>query len=220
MRPDDNSSTGRGQYALVGVAVIVAFLAGLFLGRGSDSETETPRKAPAPVTSPDEQIVNGVPVGYARTKEGAVEAATNFTRVMASVPDDDDAYLAAAETMAAPDWKEDARRLAQNGLRFLRDRYGDGGSFTFSPLRYRVIDYSDDSASIAVWGVTVASGPKIRGLEESWLTGTLELVWIDDWRLAGQSSETGPTPELLQTQDGVSADALGDFQEYNSAPSP
>jgi len=172
------------------------------------------------VTSPRE-VVNGVPVGYERTEAGAVEAATNFTRVMASVPDDADAYLAAAETMAAPDWKDDARRLAQNGLQFLRDRYGSGGAFTFSPLRYRVVEYSNDSATVAVWGVTVASGPKIRGIEESWLTGTLELVWVsNDWRLADQSSRTGPTPELLQTQDGVSVDALEGFQEYSHAPSP
>jgi hypothetical protein len=140
---------------------------------------------------------------------------------MAAVPADPDSYLAAAETMAAPQYRVEARRLAQNGLEFLQERYGTGGRFSFAPLRYRVDSYSDTEATISVWGVTVAAGPKIEGVEESWLTGTLDLVWVSgDWRLAGQTSETGPTPELLQTTDSASAAILDDFQEYNDAPTP
>ena len=206
---------------VVGTALALALLVGTWIGRGSAPENDAPPETSRGTPSTGLQVLNGVPVGYARTEEGAVQAATNFTRVMASIPTDSSGYLAAAETMAAPDFADEALALAENGLEFLRDRYGSGGSFTFAPLRYRVVSYSDSEARIEIWGVTVASGAKIDGLEESWLTGTLNLVWTaGDWRLAAQESVTGPTPELLQTQDGPSFESLENFQEYRHAPSP
>jgi hypothetical protein len=110
---------------------------------------------------------------------------------------------------------EEAEELAENGLDFLADRYGEGGSFSFVPARYRVTRYSEEAAAVELWGVTLLSGPKIRGIEESWVTGTIELVWIDgDWRVAGQASEAGPTPELLTTEDSRSVDQLDGFEEF------
>lgn len=210
------------RFWLTGIVLLVlALAAGIWMGRES-----APDPVPLPGKAQPESVaegseVNGVPVGYPHTEMGAVEAATNFTRVMASVPDDSSAYLAAAETMAAPSYRADARRLAENGLEFLRDRYGTGGRFSFAPLRYRVLSYTGGAAKVSVWGVTVASGPKTEGIEESWLTGTLDLTWVSgDWRLAGQASETGPTPELLQTSDSGGASILDGYQEYENAPTP
>jgi hypothetical protein len=222
MREHSLDSTGAWRRRLLAaVAVALTLLVGLWIGRSSGPGTDAPQDAPEQTPSSGPEVVNGVPVGYPRTEQGAIQAATNFTRVMASVPEDASEYLAAAETMAAPEFLNDARRLAQNGIEFLRDRYGDGGSFSFAPLQYRVVGYSDSEATIQVWGVTVASGPKIQGIEESWLTGTLKLVWVnDDWRLSAQESVTGPTPELLQTSDGEGLPSLDNFREYEHAPSP
>lgn len=207
---------------VVTILVLLALVAGLWIGRRSAPGPDSPPVTTSPPRSGGERrLVNGVRLGYPRSQEGAVEAATNFTRVMASVSAAREDYVAAVETMAAPDWRMEARRLAENGLDFVQDRYGAGGSFSFAPVRYRVVSYTDSEATIDVWGVTVASGPKIPGIEESWLTGTLDLSWISgDWRLTGQQSETGPTPELVRTKDGVTADALSSFEEYEHAPSP
>ncbi len=205
-----------------GGLLLVVLLAGIWIGRelAPDADERLPRSTPTQLPT-ESRAVNGVPVGYLRTKQGAVQAATNFTRVMAAVSDDADAYVAAADTMAASEWAAEARRLAHNGLEFFRERYGTGGSFTFAPVRYRLVSYSDTEATVGVWGVTVASGPKIQGIEESWLTGTLDLVWVSgDWRLAGQTSVTGPTPELLQATESVAAAGLDQFEEYENAPSP
>lgn len=196
------------------VAVVVAF----FIGRASAPEAEP--GSPDRVASPlPQETINGVPVGYARSEAGAVEAATTFSRVMASASGDLNRYLGALRAMAAPDWVLEAEKLAENGFEFLRDRYGSAGSLTFVPVRYRIEAYSDSAATIQIWGVTVASGPKVPGIDESWLTGTVQLVWIEgDWRVAGQSSETGPTPELLQTGSALTKEDLEGFQELLDAP--
>ncbi len=191
---------------------------GLWIDPGESPEVANPQPVESSVGNRE---VNGVPLGYSRTERGAVEAATNFSRVLSAVPNDVTAYLAAADTMAAPEYQADARRLARNAFTFLTERYGPGGSFMFAPLRYRVASYSDAEATISVWGVTLATGDKTGGIEESWLTGTLDLVWVDgDWRISGQQSETGPTPELLQTNDSLPTEALGGFEEYTDAPRP
>lgn len=203
--------------ALLGLLVL-----GIGIWIGGALAPDAKNSSPGTELEPDRQTkVNGVPLGYPRTRAGAVEAATNFTMVMASVPDNPDEYIRAAETMAAPEWQTEARRLASNGLEFLVERYGAGGSYTFAPLRYRVDSYTEHQATVSVWGVTVASGPKVAGIEESWLTGTLDLVWThNDWRLAGQTSMTGPTPELLQTTAESTPADLKDFEEYGDAPRP
>lgn len=218
--PKDSSRYRGG--VLLAVAVLVGLLVGLWIGRASAPERDDHPSESAPDSSSTERrIVNGVPVGYERTEAGAVEAATNFTRAMASVTDDAEAYREALKTMAAPQWIGQAEEVAENGLEFLQERYGPGGSFTFSPVRYRVVNYSTTASTIQLWGVTVASGPRVEGIEESWLTATIDLVWISrDWRVSGQQSTTGPTPELLQSEDARTESSLDGFEEYRHAPAP
>lgn len=200
------------------LVLVVAFL----IGRGTGADKENHQAPKSSVAEPEPQrSINGVPVGYSRTAEGAIEAATNFTRVMASALENPDDYRTVLLTMAAPSWVSEAEQIADNGLRFFKERYGPGGTSTFSPLRYRVESYSKERATIKLWGVTVATGPKIDGIEESWLTGTVEVSWVSgDWRITDQSSEPGPTPELLQSGGNLSPGALDGFKDYPRAPRP
>lgn len=202
--------------------VLLAVGVGIWMGRASaPEEKSSPPEFDSDPAPGAREVINGVQVGYERTEAGAVEAATNFARAMASVSRDVEAYRRAIRTLAAPDWRDDAEKLAANSVDFLTERYGLNGSFTFSPVRYRVSSFSNGGATVEVWGVTVASGPKVSGIEESWLTASLELIWVEgDWRVAGESSEAGPTPELLQTRDQRLADELEGFKEYQYAPSP
>lgn len=172
-------------------------------------------------TSPRAQeVVNGVPLGYERTEEGAVLAATAFARVMSAASADVDRYRSAMETLAAASWRNRAQELAANGSEFVRDRYGVESSIVFVPIRYRVAEYSADRATIEIWGVTLATGPKVNGMEESWVTGTIQLTWTGDWRVAGGRSETGPTPELLEAEQSLPFSVLDRFEEYSGAPIP
>jgi hypothetical protein len=138
---------------------------------------------------------------------------------MTGVSGNPDQHRAAMETIAAPEWKERARELADNALAFLRDRYEDG-SASFTPVRYRVADYTEDAAVVEIWGVTLISEPKSDGIDESWVTGTIELRWVGDWRVVGGGSVIGPTPQLLQTREGAATSVLDDFEGYGYAPFP
>ena len=218
------SSRRGGRVALVVVLVLVVLGIGILIGRTLAPDRTTPG-AVAPSASPRTPeapgVINGVAVGYDRSEDGAVAAATTFAGVMSGPSGDVGAYRTAMATLAAPDWKTRADELASNAIDFLRSRYGDGGSISFQPLRYKIDHYSDNAATVRLWGVVVASGPKIPRLEESWITGTIRLSWVqDDWRVSGQDSEAGPTPHLLAGQDAASVGELNDFQEYGRAPQP
>jgi hypothetical protein len=209
---------------LLTVLVLLVLGIGILIGRSLEPDRAAPRVV-APSASPriteGSDVINGVAVGYDRSEDGAVAAATTFAGVMSGPSGDVGAYRAAMGTLAAPDWKARADELASNAISFLRSRYGDGGSISFQPIRYKVDHYSDDAATVQLWGVVVATGPKVQRLEESWITGTIRLSWIqDDWRVSGQDSKAGPTPRLLAGQDATPADELNDFQGYGRAPQP
>jgi hypothetical protein len=200
---------------LAGLLLVVG--AAFVIGRAtaSDSSPEQTDERDAEDGAGPSGTTNGVPVGFSQSEDGAVAAATIFARAIATIPLDTDAYKETIRTLAAPEWLSDAEALADNSLTFLVERYGQGAASTFSPIKYRIQKYSDTSATVALWGVTLGSGPKVQQPEESWVTGTIELVWVDDdWRVAGQSSSVGPTPERLNTEDELDGSELENFEEY------
>ena len=199
---------------LVVVAVVIALLLGIWIGRAlAPAQEEASPSAP----SPDERQLGEHP----QTEEGAVAAATEFSRLIADVSTDEDQYRQAIRDLAAPDWMSKAEELADNTLSFLEGRYGSEGTFSFVPARYRVVEFAENAATVDLWGVSLATGPKIAGVEETWITGTLELVWTSNgWRVAGQDSATGPTPELVRAEDERAGNPLSDFQEFDHAPTP
>ena len=157
---------------------------------------------------------NGVPVGYARTEDGAAAAAREFSQVMSRFAGDEGAHRSALQTLAAPDWRDRAIQLAENNSAFLTRRYGNATS-RFVPVSYRVRSFSQEAATVSVWGVSVVGGSDVQRLEESWVTGTLRLIWIGgDWRVTGSDSDVGPTPRLMQLEDGLTFDSLKGFKEY------
>ena len=204
------------------VSILIAFGVGIVLG-GGDNGDQPSDTNPAPTASATSRpsVLNGVPVGYELSEEGAVTAATNFAQIMSGPSGDAERYRTAMQTLAAPSWSDRAVELASNAIDFAERRYGPGASIGFHPLRYKVDDYSDSAATIALWGVVVASGPKVAGVEESWVTATVQLSRVgDDWRVSGQTSTAGPTPRLLVGQDSAPVSVLDDFKEFGRAPQP
>lgn len=209
-----STNSERRPLLLVVVAVIVALLLGMWIGHG----LAPPREEASPsAPRPDAEQLSEHP----QTEEGAIAAAAEFSRVIADVSTDEDQYRQAIREVAAPDWTSKAEELADNTLSFLEERYGSEGTFSFVPARYRVVEFAQDAATVDLWGVTLATGPKIAGVEETWITGTLQLVWTSDgWRVAGQDSATGPTPELVRADDERGGNPLSDFEEFGHAPTP
>lgn len=153
-----------------------------------------------------------------RSQEGALETAAAFARTLSGAVDDVDSYMDAVLRLVAPDWESEASRLAENTLRFVANRYGPDAELSFVPIRYRVSLYTQSRAVVALWGVTVATGSKLVGIEESWVTGTIHLRWMSGrWLVVDQESQSGPTPELLGSTDDIAPSVLRDFQEYEGA---
>ena len=193
------------KWALWGFGALLLIAVGILIGRGT---------AKVEPNYPDTRDQSSSP----RTRQGAVKAAEAIARIMTGPSGDEVAYREAMESVAANEWVSRAVELAENSIVFVRDRYGVGGSITFEPIRYRLTSYSEDQATVELWGVVLGFGPKIAGVEESWITGTIELAWsVNEWKASGQSSKGGPTPESLRTEDDTSANiVLREFTELGS----
>ena len=211
--PREKWATPIGILIALGIAVL-----GFLLGRTSvdvpDSSPPDEPRSESPGPGPT-SLVNGVPVGYAASHEGAATAAYEFSRVMAAASADEADYVARLRTLAAPDWRDRAEELARNSTAFVKRQYGPGGFITFHPLRYRVVEISSEDATVEIWGVALAARTSGAAVEESWLLGEVSLSWVGgDWRVSGQTSEPGPTPRMLQSTEGPSFDRLEGFEEY------
>lgn len=209
--------TNRVAYAIVAVALLVAaFVGGRATAPDASPPLHPPTQAPpaSDVASPADSAAEASP-----TRDGAVAAATSFARIMGSITAGDAGYVEAMAAIAAPSWRDDARRLAQNGLDFVAKRYGPGGTITFEPVRYRVASFDGESATVAIWGV-VLSSPR-DGVDATWGTGTIELALVDgQWRMTGGESMPGPTPHQLEPEDSAPITTLERFSEYRRGPRP
>ena len=204
---------------IAGVAVGVALLAGAFaLGRASapptvatttpeaspaDGAPAAPGRAPAEDADPGSAqpapasgpvgVRNDVPVGYARSEDGAVAAATGYLSAIGDKRAFNRSWRETAyRTMADPATVDDLlASVAASYERIDGDLgLGDAAAYDGSilavtvPVGYRVDDYTEDRASITVWAagwVTRLSGPQLPLRAQS---STMELTWVEsDWKL-------------------------------------
>lgn len=199
---------GRGPSTGLVIAVVAALLAGLLIGRvtaGGDGEDGKPspnRKAGA-VPGPARSIA-GVPVGYARTRAGAVAAATNYLTVLSSdaVLNDgrrDAAIRAMATSSFAPTFLKQtaaANTQLERGPLGAGLRRGAPTVFQAGQLGYRVDSYSADAATVGIWNVALIGNATTVAPLVAWQTNTFQLRWAGDWKLAGYRGEDGPTPAV------------------------
>lgn len=222
------ANEARRNITVIGVLLIGVVLGvfGAFLLDGEDNEESvTPSTSAPQVQGPgpyDE--LDGVPVGYARTEEGAVAAAANFN-LLSGRDDllDLDALKRAMQTLAAPSWKSDAAKQAKNGYEYVTETYGADADLSAAVLRYDVVDFTSDHAVVSLWTVNVLSGSNRPNVDEVWGIVTIDLEWVDgDWRVGGIESSPGPAPlDLPSGQPDQPARALmEDFDEFEGAPVP
>lgn len=227
--------TGRGRGPSTGltVAVVVALLAGLLIGRltagGDDDGKSSPQggagSGPGPARS-----VDGVPTGYARTREGAVAAATNYLTVLSSdaVLNNgrrDAAIRAMADSSFAPRF---LRQTAAANAQLERGPLGAGlrgGAptvFQAGQLGYRIDSYNADAAIVSIWNVALIGNATSVAPQVAWQTNTFRLRWAGDWKLAGYRGEQGPTPALPRgtapTPPTGFVQRAGTFKGFRYAP--
>ncbi|MBW3578888.1 MAG: hypothetical protein KY462_14335 [Actinobacteria bacterium] len=197
------------------VAAVVLFGVGAAIGRatapsGPVSAAPTQdagmREPPASSDPGPSTTVGGVPVGYERSREGAVAAAANYAVVLDSPAVLDSERLASvlqrvAEEDARADLTERFTRIAallEERLSLDATTRSDAGFVMRSvPAGYRILDYSDDEATVAIWGTSVFVAAGRQAVAPAWGTTELSLRWEDgDWRVLSIDTEEGPTPPL------------------------
>jgi hypothetical protein len=178
----------------------------------------------------------GVGVGYAHSQQGAVAAAANFTRVLSSdLILDTSRRRAAIAALAAPSAKARLQKTFDQAVVPLRkglgvsDTASDGAQVLLraTPVGWRVEDYSDEKAKVAIWVTSVGGsvgGTVAAPIREGWGTTTVELRWVgDDWKLAESTTTDGPAPiadVAPPTAAGELVDKANEFKEFTYAPGP
>ncbi|MFL5795162.1 MAG: hypothetical protein ACJ77H_14360, partial [Actinomycetota bacterium] len=175
------------------LGAIVLFLGGLVVGRATmtgnpratTAATTPPAATPAPpatAAAPDgtaaasgtgavtnravgpRRQLDGVGVGYARSQEGAVAAAANFTRVLSSdLILDTGQRRAAIDVLAAPEARGRLQKTFDQAVASLRQGLGMTGPaakdaqvlLRATPVGWRVEDYGAGSAKVAIWVTSV-----------------------------------------------------------------
>lgn len=207
-------------------ALIVAGAVGRLTAPASKRVAPQIRALPAPLA---QGIAAGVPVGYARTRAGAVAAMAAYGQALADprVQLDDRrrrAVGAAVGTERYAGALEDAeavfaaRRESAVG-RALRP--GAHAVFLGLPIAYRILSYDGSRAVIKSWGVAVVASD--TGLEPraSWGTTTTTAVWAHgDWKVDDVRSEAGPVPAGTGAPSSALPfiDALAGMRALHHAP--
>jgi hypothetical protein len=244
---------------------IVLFLGGMVIGRASmtrdrDGGAATATRAPAVAATPSPTVAAtpgtaaaapaegaatkvgprrfkaGVGVGYARSQQGAVAAAANYTSVLSSdLILDTTRRRAAIDALAAPDAKARLQKIFDQAVVSLRQGLGvtggaDDGTQVLlraTPVGWRVEDYDNGAAKVAIWVTSV--GGSIGGkvpvpIREGWGTTTVTLRWAGgDWKQVESTTTDGPVP-IADVAPPTAApelvDKANEFKEFTYAPGP
>lgn len=176
---------------------------------GSAADTAGPVAQPMPSGIVPTTTSDTVPVGYPRTAKGAESAATNYV-VAFYLPSmiwaesrhrlvDD---IAAPDTLTTlKDQLDAAYKQANVGNGLSADGAAPNG-MTFiqrcAPIGVSLISDDGNTASVAVWTVTVSGlvgAGSTHPVVEAWSTETVELNWVqNDWKWVSLTSKDGPVP--------------------------
>lgn len=202
--------------AVVAITAVV-FLAGM-AARGALGDGEA-TGAQAAVVSVEDRVgpareADGIPAGFARSREGARAAGIAYTATLAQRL----LYLepheaeAAMRTVAATASSDALASKAASDLTSVREPLSQGTGATWwvvQPLAIKVEAYSGERARVSVWLVRVLSRTGVVVPQSSWLTESVDLVWErGDWRLWSSTTTPGPSPVLDGSDMPASASAL------------
>lgn len=210
-RPTRRPGDPRPRGAVLPLAALAFLLAGLVVGRATAPNGET---VEASAGSGPVRIERGVPVGHARTRDGAAAAVASYQRAFA-----DPAILRPGvmrrrlEIVASPDYVETMLAANSPGReRLARGPIGQGirhgiqTLYVGVPIGYRIESFSPRRARVLTWGFTLLGNASAVAPRAYFGLTHTDLVWLDgDWKIAGTEASFGPTPKL-QTPPGPVGD--------------
>jgi len=203
----------------IGAAVIAALallLVGTAFGRATAGSGG---RAPATVSTPQSaasvvptwavgatKMDHGVPVGYAHSREGAINAARNYDLALSATPLalDPQAYRDASAFLDVPSAREkDAARIERSlaAVAPLITAAHQGHPTRVVPfvLTTRLVSYQDDEAQVVVWGGAVFASDGVTTPQLVMAETTYTLRWLGDWRTLDDSGAEGPGVKALTT---------------------
>jgi phosphoribosylcarboxyaminoimidazole (NCAIR) mutase len=211
-----------------GIALVLAgFVAGRQTAPAAPVAVPTQKAKTSGVVRGPTDIGRGVPLGYTRSKEGAVAAAVNFASLLNSQRlVDRDTYLKAVRAITAPESVDAQVKKAGDYLDGLESsrhllakaQLGFSVAIRYLPAGYQLVSFDDDKATVKVWGSTVLGLEQEPLPVEAWGTTTFQLRWVgDDWRMVDQKAEATTTvPKTVQaatpTTSGLTPE-LGGFEQ-------
>jgi hypothetical protein len=209
-------------------ALVVAGLVGRLTAPSGDPSRPPETRNAAPETR-GTGVAAGVPVGYPRTRAGAVAAMAEYGQALTDprVQLDDRRRRA---VVAAVGTDRYARALQDAEAVFAARREGAVGRalrrgaravFLGLPIAYRVVTYDGSRAVIKSWGVAVAASD--TGIEPrvGWGTTTTTAVWESgDWKVDQVHSQPGPVPAETGTPSQAASfiEALAGMRTLHHAP--
>ncbi|MDV6277549.1 hypothetical protein R3Q06_29080 [Rhodococcus erythropolis] len=178
-------------------ALIVGIIAVFTSGGGDDSGSgaDAIRAAHGPTTT-----IDGVPAGYTRDQAGAQTAAVNFIQANGQTYQGriDAAKLREVAVSASATDALNAVIDASSGRTDL------GKTVNNVPLIVTVTDFSQDSATVSVWGMGVGQSPVSEGSDKVGIltvysTSTVTMKWENgDWKAQDWKFVSGPSAEDAQ----------------------
>jgi hypothetical protein len=207
--------------------LVVACLVAALLGAGARGALATAPPAPARAAHPGavgpSTQVNGLPAGFARSRGGAVAAATTYVRDAQRLFDLPDVEQTDALRAIAARASTDAYVVQAHAELAELDGIAARGhghlTWDVAVLATRTDAYTDQRADISVWRVGILSIDGLTAPLAEWTTVAYELVWErGDWRIWSETQTAGPTPmghpdDPPSTPDQLQTDLAG-FTRY------
>lgn len=230
--PPPRGTAGWRPAALAALALIllaIAFLIGRASARGG-STSSGPNAGPGGAMPGPARVVNGVPVGYAHSPQGAVAAATNYGVALAGPLFLDDARREAAiRQIGTSSYVKRTLPAAAAAARQLKAtpvgqglRQGAGTLYQGAPLAYRVVSYTPDVARVEIWSLALLGNDAGVDPQATFGTTTTTLRWEGDWKFDTASTQSGPTPGLARGQTPTPGSAFlprtRPLKEFRYAP--
>ena len=224
----------RGRWLAVGLAVLLVFAVGAGIGRRTTAPAPSDMREAVTVTvapsaddarPPDTEAgTDTKAAGYARTPEGAVDAATAYVAALGGPAILDPAAMRRTlSAIASSASRDELVRAYEVAAAQARERLGVGATSSpvvlrTTPVGYRVDGFQRGAATVSIWRVgIVGSGLSVEP-RQSWRTETVSLVWQDGtWKLEAVRSSPGPTPPLAGpavTPPGDLAAAIPTFDAF------
>ncbi len=207
--------------------VVMALVFGVIFGRITAPQRQLVVRT-MPLAPGSTQVESNVPVGYQRTQQGAVDAATNYAVALnGPVPYNADDLRAAVDVAATAEYRTDLEASTARDLQGLNSYYGidvhaQAGArpvIKLVPIAYHLDAYSPAEASVGIWAVWLIAEEGLLVPQQHWTTTHIALKWQGgDWKISATGAHPGPIPQPVQGAVPESSTplpaALTDYQEY------